>query len=154
MTFQNNRDDLLCNIMFENYFDNWEVKPEFFKEYVSLWSGWLGKERYHLLDQVTEEEWARFNALILALSKKFSLGLVNCEARKITFPSDITTTFSNYVESMDKDSSMFSQYIIPELECVVTEEWDYTYIIWHKNNGAVEALKPYIDASKLEHFTD
>lgn len=55
---------------------------------------------------------------------------------------------------MKKDSSLFSKYIIPELECVITEEWDYTYIIWHKNNGAVEALIPYILDSKLLHFSD
>jgi hypothetical protein len=41
-----------------------------------------------------------------------------------------------------------------QLGCVISEEWDYTYIIWHKNNGAVEALAPYIKASRLEHFHD
>jgi hypothetical protein len=40
----------------------------------------------------------------------------------------------------------------PELGCVVTEEWDYTYIIWHKNNGAVEKLAPFIKKAKLKHF--
>ncbi len=53
---------------------------------------------------------------------------------------------------MNKDDSLFSRYVLPELDCVVTEEWDYTYIIWHKNNGAVEKLAPFITKAKLKHF--
>ena len=55
---------------------------------------------------------------------------------------------------MNKDASSFSKYIIPDLECVITEEWDYTYILWHKKNGAVEALNPYIIKSGLKRFAD
>lgn len=55
---------------------------------------------------------------------------------------------------MRKDASLFSKFIIPDLHCVITEEWDYTYIIWHKNDGAVDALMPYILNSRLYHFSD
>ena len=140
--------------MFDQYFDDWEIKPIFEKEYVSLWSGWLGEKNYHLLDQVTEEEWSRFNALISSISQKYQTGIVDCNVGTVSFPNGIESSFSNHTVSMKKDSSLFSKYIIPELECVITEEWDYTYIIWHKNNGAVEALIPYILDSKLLHFSD
>ena len=55
---------------------------------------------------------------------------------------------------MRKDSSQFSKFAIPDLQCVISEEWDYTYIIWHKNDGTVDVLKPYILNSKLHHFSD
>ncbi len=61
---------------------------------------------------------------------------------------------STYEETMRKDASQFSKFVIPDLDCVLTEEWDYTFIIWHKNNGAVDALRPYILNSMLHHFSD
>lgn len=126
--------------MFNNYFDDWEVKPQFKKEYISLWPEWLGKENFHLLDHVTEEEWSRFNSLISAISQNFKLGVVDCEAAAVNFPPNITSSLSCYTDSMNKDASLFSKYIVPELGSVITEEWDYTYILWHKDNGAVDAL--------------
>ncbi|MER2493358.1 hypothetical protein [Catenovulum sediminis] len=140
--------------MFSDYFEDWEVKPKYSKEYVSLWKGWLGQENYHKLDEVTESEWARFNEFLRSLAKTFSLELANCENQSLTKIGDIETLITTYDESMEKESSKFIKIVIPDLECVVSEEWDYTYIIWHKNNGAVEALAPYIKASGLEHFHD
>ena len=139
--------------MFNQYFDDWEVKPQFEKEYLSLWSGWLGKENYHLLDAVTEKEWSRFNSFILTISKTFKIGIADHNMRSVAFPNDISSTLSSYSDSMNKDSTLFSQYVLPEMECVITEEWDYTYILWHKNNGAVERLSPYIDKVDLKHFS-
>jgi len=55
---------------------------------------------------------------------------------------------------MEKHAGLFSQYVIPELECVITEEWDYTYILWHKDNGAIDALSSYISEANLYHFPD
>ena len=140
--------------MFSEYFEEWEVKPEYSKEYVSLWSGWLGKENYHKLDEVTEEEWARFNNLLRGIFKDFVLEIVDCEKQSLTKVGDIESVLSNYEESMNKESSMFTKFVIPDLRCVITEEWDYTYIIWHKANSSVEALSPYIINSGLKHFHD
>ena len=140
--------------MFGKYFEDWEVKSEYSKEFVSLWNGWLGKENYHKLDEVTEIEWNRFNALINALAKDFDLEVANCENHSLTKVSELESVLSTYEESMNKDPSEFTKLVIPDLDCVISEEWDYTYIIWHKNNGAVEALSPYIKASSLEHFHD
>ncbi|MEP4309694.1 MAG: hypothetical protein ABJ364_08095 [Lentilitoribacter sp.] len=139
--------------MFDQYFDGWEEKSIFEKEYISLWSGWLGKADCHLLDQVTEEEWSRFNSFISSISQKYKTGLVDCNEGTVSFSTEIVRTLSSHTQSMNKDASQFSKYVIPEMECVITEEWDYTYIIWHKNNGAVEALIPDILDSKLQHFS-
>lgn len=140
--------------MFSDYIKDWEVKPEYSKEFVSLWKGWLGPDNCHKLDEVTEGEWARFNDLLKSLATDFSIEVVDCEKQSLTKISDIETVLSSYEESMDKDSSEFTMLVIPELGCLITEEWDYTYIIWHKNNGAVEALAPYIKAANLESFHD
>ncbi|WP_028876957.1 hypothetical protein [Teredinibacter turnerae] len=140
--------------MFNEYFEEWEVKPEYSKEFISLWDGWLGKENYHKLDEVTESEWARFNTLLSSIAEKFSLESVNCEEHSLTKVSGIETVLSSYEESRTKQSSAFLRLVLPELECVISEDWDYTYIIWHKNNGAVEVLSPYIKAAGLQHFHD
>jgi len=140
--------------MFEQYFDDWEVKPHFRKEYVSLWSGWLGKKNMHRLDQVSEQEWSRFHTFISSISRKFKVGVVNCNTSSVSFPADLSSSFVNFSVSLNRDASLFQKYMIPELECVITEEWDYTYIIWHKRNGAIGRLSPYILESKLKHFAD
>ncbi|MDN3685571.1 hypothetical protein QW180_26455 [Vibrio sinaloensis] len=57
--------------MYHHCFEGWEVKPEFAKEFISLWSGWLGEENYHKLDEVTENEWQRFNKLIELIGKDY-----------------------------------------------------------------------------------
>lgn len=138
--------------MFNEYFEDWEVKSEYTKEFISFWNGWLGEENYHKLDEVTENEWARFNDLIRSLAKNFALELADCENKSLTKINDIESVLSNYEASMNKESSEFIKLVVPELGCVISEEWDYTYIIWHKNNGAVEALAPYIKAANLESF--
>ena len=141
----------LWSRMYQSYFEDWEVKANFTKEFVSLWGGWLGDESYKL-DLVTENEWSRFNEFIKLLSQGFMVKLADCKSEKLLDISNIQDTFSNYSESMTKDSSLFSRYVLPELDCVITEEWDYTYIIWHKNNGAIEKLAPFITKAKLKHF--
>ena len=140
--------------MFSEYFEDWEVKPEYSKEFVSLWKGWLGKENFHKLDEVTEVEWGRFNTLLKSLAKDFAIEVANCEQQSLTKVGDIESVLSNYGESMNKNASEFTKLVVPDLGCVISEEWDYTYIIWHKNSGAVEALAPYIKAANLEHFHD
>lgn len=140
--------------MLDSYFENFEINGSFQKEYISLWSSWLGLEKLHLLDTVSKQEWSRFNSMILDVSKVYKLGVVDLNLELITFPSDIAIELSDYTASMNKDASQFSKYIIPDLECILTEEWDYTYILWHKNNGAVEALRPFILSANLKHFSD
>lgn len=140
--------------MFSDYFEDWEVKPEYSKEFVSLWSGWLGAENYHKLDEVTEEQWSRFNTLLRKIANDFAIEIANFEDQSLLKIVDVETVLLSYEKSMSKDSSEFIHVVVPSLECVISEEWDYTYIIWHKNNGAVEALAPYINAARLEHFHD
>jgi len=44
--------------IYRHFFERGEVRPDFTKEYISLWPGWLGKDRLHLLDEVSETEWS------------------------------------------------------------------------------------------------
>lgn len=140
--------------MFSKYFEGWEIKPGYTKEFVSLWPGWLGQENLHKLDEVTEDEWARFNEWVRSLAKDFTLELVDYKSQSTTGITDIENVLSDYKASMNKESSMFTTLVLPELGCVVSEAWDYTYIIWHVNNGAVEILSSYIEKSGLKHFHD
>src|ERR1700712_5616969 len=138
--------------MFGNYFEDWEVKREFTKEFVSVFDGWLGTEELHELDDVTENEWKRFNTLINLISERYEIQVVNCERKTCLPVSNVESVLQTYAAAMEKDSSHFTKLVIPSLDCVLTEEWDYTYIVWHKNNGAVEALKPLVTAAGLYSF--
>lgn len=119
---------------------------------MTLWTGWLGPENCHKLDDVTETEWEYFNTLVRLIYKRYNLQLVNHKNHSIEKIENIETTLATYEESMNKDASKFTNYFLPELDCIISEEWDYTYIIWHKNNGAVEALEPFIKKAKLYNF--
>lgn len=140
--------------MFDQYFSEREVNLEFKKEYISLWPGWLGKENLHALDNVSDEAWSRFNSLILEISQHFSVGLADCALGIVSFPEEIEPFLSSREQAATKDSSSFLKIVVPSLDCIITEEWDYTYILWHRNGAAIVALKPYILNARLYHFAD
>ena len=138
--------------MYSEYFQEWEPKPEFKKEFISLFDGWLGKDNLHKLDEVTESEWLRFNAFIEIISKSYSVAIADSEAKSVHELESIDEVLCTYEESMQKDSEQFTKLVVPKLQCVLTEDWDYTYILWHKGNGALEALKPLITKAGLYHW--
>jgi hypothetical protein len=139
--------------MIEDYFLDYEVRPEFNKQFISLWPGWLGTENMHKLDEVTETEWSRFNQLILEIADEFKVGVVDLKTAEVSFLTDIEQALKPYAESMNSSSRDFGRYILPDLDCPLTEEWDYTYILWHKNNGALEKIEPLIKRCELKHFS-
>ena len=55
--------------MYNEYFEDWDVKSEFNKEFISIFGGWLGKDNLHKLDDVTEREWGKFNHLLRVISE-------------------------------------------------------------------------------------
>lgn len=140
--------------MLNKYFKDSQVKPEFDKEFISLFNGWLGQEKMHRLDEVSEEEWSKFNSLLQAIYEKYKLYIVDLNESKYKIVKNINEISDSYSVSMNKKSSQFTQLIIPELECVLTEEWDYTYILWHKNSGARELIVPLVSKVGLFNFCD
>ena len=142
--------------MFSDYIEieNYEIKPEFEKEFICPWPEWLGIDNLHKLDEVTKDDWAKFNTLVRLISKVYKMALLDCQTQSILDIDDIEKTLSNYEDSMNKDASKFSKYLIPELDCILSEEWDFTYILWHKNGAAIEAIDPFITKAGLYHFHD
>ena len=140
--------------MISDYFDNeWGVRDEFTKEFISIWSGWLGQENYHQLDEVTEYEWTRFNTLIKLLHHDYELVSVYLESNTVENIRSIDSFLATYHEDMNRTSIEFSRIIIPALNAILTEDWDYTYILWHRNNSAKEALAPLIKKAELFQFS-
>ncbi len=140
--------------MISSYFEEWEVKPEFEKEFISIFNGWLGKENLHKLDKVKENEWSKFNCLVHEVYNKYMIVIVNLDEHSYKIAKNKNEITETYEASMNKYASQFTKYIIPELECVLTEEWDYTYILWHKNNGAKEAIVPLVTKVGLYNFNE
>jgi hypothetical protein len=103
--------------MFSRYFDGWEVKPPHCeKEAISLWPNWLGEANLHKLDEVTENEWARFNSLLKLIAEKYEIELADCDSRSVSKMGDIEKILCEYEDSMNKDASQFSKYVIPGLD--------------------------------------
>lgn len=92
--------------------------------------------------------------MLLTAFEVFRMGVVNRAAETVDFPTALEPLLSDYQSSMQKEGSQFSQFIIPDLDCVLTEEWDYTYILWHRNKEALEAIKPLLAETNLKHFPD
>ena len=139
--------------MYSYFCNDWEVKSTFQQEYVTLWPSFLGLGKLHLLDEVTEFEWGRFNYLLKLIFKEYKIQKVNHFTESLLDVEDINSVLSLYKDSMNKDASKFSQFVLPELNCIITEEWDFTYIVWHENNGAVNALSTFISQADLYHFS-
>ena len=139
---------------YATFFEDGEVRADFRKEYISLWAGWLGEGRLHLLDKVSDGEWLRFNRWLLAVFQAFGIGVVNRKAEAIEFPARLEPLLNDRAEAIQKDASQFSWFVIPALDCVITEEWNYTYILWHRDRRALEALKPLLSDANLHHFSD
>jgi len=137
MTYECSLQMIPLSMMYSEFFEDCHVKPAFSKEFISLWQGWVGEENLHCLDNVTEQEWSRFNDLLRLLAEDFLLERVNSGVQALEKVDDIENVLSTHKTAMSKDSSHFTQLVIPELGCVITEDWDYTYILWHKNNGAL-----------------
>lgn len=140
--------------MYHQYFENKKVKPEFQKGYISLWSGWLGEENYYKLDKVTKNEWKRFNDFFRIIVKDYEIQNVDSNLEKLITVTNIDDVLLTYEETIVKDYSLFSKFVIPKLNCIITEEWDYTYIIWYNDNDSIDKLIPYIKLAKLFYFTD
>jgi hypothetical protein len=140
--------------MLKDYFDNYEVKEGYEKEYISLFDGWLGKDNLHKLDEVTEEEWSKFNYLLNEIFNNLKIYSVDVRKNTCVQVENINVITNTYNEAMNKEQTDFTKLIIPEHNCVLTEDWDYTYILWHKNNGTVEALKPLIENAGLYQFNE
>ena len=139
--------------MFETYYLDGSVRPEFNKEFVSIFDGWLGKENLDQLDQVTGVEWSRFNTFLDLLKQGYGLYSANLMTGQVRQINDLDTVIVTHEASLEKQSSQFTQIVIPELGALYKEEWDYTWILWHKNNGAVETLDPLIRQAGLFHWS-
>ena len=138
--------------MYDQYFQDMDVRPEFKKEFISLWNGWLGKENLHKLDLVEESEWNRFNDLLALICARYEVLIAdpaNCSCKVVAHASELV---QNYDEAMAKDTSQFTRLVVPELNCALTESWDFTFILWHLDGVAVETLAPLIEQAKLHHF--
>ncbi|GAB2530465.1 hypothetical protein [Microbulbifer agarilyticus] len=140
--------------MFAQYFNDFEPLEEFDKEFVSLWDGWLGEENFHKLDEVTVEEFERFNTWIRFISKNYNILEANLKTETLAEISDVESILSDFESSQEKTSAEFLRIVVPELECIISEEWDFTYIIWHKNNGAVDRLRNSIKDAELKSFSE
>ncbi|WP_208644482.1 hypothetical protein, partial [Stutzerimonas zhaodongensis] len=140
-------------IMYEDYCADYSFKSDFKPEFVSLWAGWLGKDNLHKLDQVTPNEWGKFNTLLRLLSQRYTMLAISHETKQVAKVNDIESYLSTYEQAMNKDSEQFSAFIIQELSCAISESWDHTYIIWHKSKGEIHSLSPLIKACDLEHFS-
>ena len=139
--------------MYDQFFRQHKIAPHMRKEFVSLWSGWLGSVRIHELDEVTENEWSRFNDFVSLVATEYEAFLPNHEERELIPVEKPGTLAQSYSHAMNKSASDFLQLVVPVLDCVIEESWDYTYIIWHQGDESISELSPLIGRVGLFHFS-
>ena len=103
---------------------------------------------------MSEAEWRRFNDWLREIARDYLFYLPDFERQALTPVDNVELLLVDFQRSQNKTSDQFIRLVIPELECIITEDWDYTYIVWHKNNGAVEMLEPMIQKAGLERFSE
>ena len=140
--------------MIDQYFVAREVRDGFEKEFVSLFDGWLGEANLHRLDEVKELEWQKFNTLLRMLAEKYEILAVDLGGRSCCKVSDVESIIPTYEEDMNRESDQFTRIIIPELDAVFVEDWDYTWILWHREPRVVHAFAPMIANAGLFHFCE
>jgi len=140
--------------MINEYFENSEVKEEYEKEFISIFNGWLGEKNLYKLGEVTEQDWLKFNTLLNEIVNNYKTYSVNSSNETCNLVKNLSEITSTYNESMNKEASQFTKLIIPELHSVLTEDWNYTYILWHKKNGAINELAPLIKSAGLYQFNE
>ncbi|MEM5518618.1 hypothetical protein WNY37_16795 [Henriciella sp. AS95] len=122
---------------------------------MSLWDGWLGKERYHLLDEVTRDDDAKFAAFWRAVASEFDAYTVDLDRNSLDLiaPSNDLLTIE-IISDGSRTANEFIKLIIPSLDCMITEEWDYTLIIWHRTQPAPARLLELVEQAGLKYFLD
>lgn len=140
--------------MYSKYLEDGEIKPEYLKTFISIFDGWLGESNLHKLDEVTVNDWSKFSYLIRKIAQAYEVQKVDFETESFIPVNDAEGLLSSYEESMNKDSSDFTRLFIPSLDCIITEDWDCTYILWCSNPESVQKLKPLIEEAGLYSFRD
>ena len=140
--------------MYSKYLEDGKIKPEYTKIFISIFDGWLGESNLHKLDEVTINEWSRFNNLIRKIAEAYEIQKVDFETESFISVNDVEVLLSSYEESMNKDSSEFLRIFIPGLDCIISEDWDYTYILWCSNPESRQKLSPLIEEANLYSFRD
>ena len=140
--------------MYSKYLEDGKIKPEYTKIFISIFDGWLGESNLHKLDEVTINEWSRFNNLIRKIAEAYEIQKVDFETESFISVNDVEVLLSSYEESMNKDSSEFLRIFIPGLDCIISEDWDYTYILWCSNPESLQKLNPLIEEANLYSFRD
>ena len=103
---------------------------------------------------MTAEEWGKFNDLIRRIAQLYKIQQVEVATKYFIPVIDVEMILSSYDQAMKKIYMEFTKIFIPSLDCIVSEDWDYTYIIWCKNSDSIEALKPLISEVGLFSFQD
>jgi|GEM_PF-1272032 len=133
------------------YFVDGEPSRRFTKAYISHWPGWLREENLHKLDEVTNADRQKFWQLLRSVSEHFSVLRVD--------PSFGVSKLHSVDELLRPPGAKpthaeLVKLVLPELDAMLTEEWDETYILWHTGNGAVESVAPLVREAGLFQLRD
>src|SRR3546814_19095082 len=89
--------------------------------------------------------------MLLAAFEHFRMGMVNHVAETVESPAQLEPLLNAYGEYMQKDASRFFQFAIPELDCLITEDWDFTYILWHRTTDRKSVVEGKDVSVRVDH---
>ena len=126
--------------------------------FVSVFDGWLKPEEVSRLEEIEPEEWQRFWHFSDLLAGRFTLWALDKEAgsmRPFDFGRDGRSGW--YSDEGGSWGGHFSPYdpailYVAELDCVIEEHFDYTSLVWHRDEEAISALRTAVEEAGLYVF--
>ena len=123
------------------------IRETFDRKHISIFNAPLGEKNLYKLDEVTENDFNKFNNLLNLLFTKYEL--FSIENNNCQLIQDITTLTVTFDEHGKKSSNDFIKIMIPELNIFLTEEWDYVYTLLCEDATKIQFLLNFIKESKL-----
>lgn len=121
---------------------------------ISVFEGWLGKENYHLLENVSDavdsERKARFKLFHQSLFQEaeiYRFYFKGVSGKNILYKSFLTA--ESFYEYCGSECSNNIALVIPKYECIYVGGFDYTNIIYYKSTEKIAELIRLVQLSGL-----
>lgn len=127
--------------------------------FVSVFDGWLKPEEAGKLEEVVAEEWQQFWRFSDLLADRFTLWALSKDAGSMRlFDSERegrSRWYSDEGGNWLGHLAPFGPVIlyVAELDCVIEEHFDYTSLVWHRDEETILALQPVVEEAGLYVFS-
>jgi len=135
------------------------VAPEPNKEwdlsFLCLWPCWLGEDNIHLLDVVSRKQEQAFLRFMHFTRERWQILYADHGCMKIRpVRSNAVLYTAGLGESFQTKVQWPRTFVLSDLGVVIKESWDYTHLVWSKNEAALREVRPLARRAGLHIFNN